>query len=255
MAPVATSYTSNNGNGIEGSSSFTPPPIVEIGERRSSAAGDGISAKEYAASSWKAQEAPLVIDNGTSDSFISRSDLPRELKNDLRLCLFTGSSELRAGFASSDTSSGPAFAFDNVISKFKDRKRGASYLLAGSDCYLDASSRSSTRSAFDTDVVTNFDVMENVLDHTFVKLGIDGSTVPHPILMTETLCNPTHSRTLMSELLFENYGVPSVCYGLDSLFSAYQNDVRDGLVVSSGKMSTTVVPLLDGRGLIDFSKR
>jgi actin-related protein 5 len=73
--------------------------------------------------------------------------------------------------------------------------------------------------------------------------------------MTEALCNPAHSRMLMNELLFETYQVPSVCYGLDMLFSAYQNDIRDGLIVSSGKVSTNLVPVLDGKGLIDFSKR
>lgn len=94
-----------------------------------------------------------------------------------------------------------------------------------------------------------------MLDYAFINLGIGSSSLDHPLLMTETLCNPAYSRALMNELLFENYQVPSVCYGLDSLFSAYQNGIHDGLVVSSGKNSTTLLPMLDGKGLIDFSKR
>ena len=74
-------------------------------------------------------------------------------------------------------------------------------------------------------------------------------------MMTETLCNPAYSRSLMNELLFETYQIPSVCYGIDALFSAYQNSITDGLAVSSGKNSTTIVPILEGRGLVDFSKR
>lgn len=34
-----------------------------------------------------------------------------------------------------------------------------------------------------------------MLDYIFVKLGVDGETVDHPILMTETLCNPLWNRS------------------------------------------------------------
>lgn len=93
------------------------------------------------------------------------------------------------------------------------------------------------------------------MDYAFIKLGIDSEQVRHPILMTEAMCNPAYSRSQMNELLFETYQTPSVCYGMDSLFSAYQNQIHDGLVISSGKNSTTVMPMLDGKGLVDFSKR
>lgn len=60
----------------------------------------------------------------------------------------------------------------------------------------------------------------------------------------------------MNELLFEAYQVPSVNYGLDALFSAYFNNIRDdGLIVSSGRTTTVVVPLVGGRGLLDNAKR
>ncbi|KAL4400609.1 Actin-related protein 5 [Malassezia pachydermatis] len=60
----------------------------------------------------------------------------------------------------------------------------------------------------------------------------------------------------MNELLFEAYNVPSVNYGLDSLFSAYANDVReDGLIVSAGRTTTTIVPLVKGVGKLDNAKR
>lgn len=169
--------------------------------------------------------------------------------------LFVGSSELRAGFASPQGANVPALSFENIVSKYKDRKRNANYILAGSDCFVDAQSRAAIRSPFDGDVVTNFEVMENIFDYAFIQLGIESDTLNHPLLLTETLCNPAYSRGLMNELLFENYRAPSVCYGLDSLFSAYENDITDGLAINSGRNSTTLVPLLDGAGLIDFSKR
>ena len=54
----------------------------------------------------------------------------------------------------------------------------------------------------------------------------------------------------MSELLFECYGVPSVAYGIDALFSAHHNigveEGMDALIVSSGHQTTCVLPVLDG---------
>lgn len=62
----------------------------------------------------------------------------------------------------------------------------------------------------------------------------------------------------MSELLFECYQVPSICYGVDSLFSYYKNmdgGMRDGLVVSFGYHSTTVIPVLNGSMVVDKARR
>ncbi|WFD26548.1 Nuclear actin-protein involved in chromatin remodeling [Malassezia nana] len=148
------------------------------------------------------------------------------------------------------------YAFDNIVSRFRDRKRGANVVLCGSDCYVDAQARSNIKSPFDTDVVCGLDSMEYILDYAFGRLGIDTERIDHPILMTETLCNPEYSRAQMNELLFEAYQVPLVNYGLDALFSAYSNGIRDdGLVVSSGHSSTLVMPLVATRGVLENAKR
>ena len=60
-------------------------------------------------------------------------------------------------------------------------------------------------------------------------------------------------RGYMSELLFENYNIPAVSYGIDALFSAYHSyarrgvPLRDALVVSSGHQATHIMPVLDGK--------
>ncbi|KAI2660994.1 Actin-related protein 5 [Labeo rohita] len=78
--------------------------------------------------------------------------------------------------------------------------------------------------------------------------------VDHPVVISEPPCNPLHCRQMMSELLFECYGVPRVAYGVDSLFSFYYNSVSDGadlpstgLVVSSGYHCSHVLPFINGR--------
>jgi actin-related protein 5 len=62
----------------------------------------------------------------------------------------------------------------------------------------------------------------------------------------------------MSELLFEGYGVPSVCYGIDALFSFHANNLsfdEGGIVASSGHTTTHVVPIIGGRGVLEHTKR
>lgn len=52
--------------------------------------------------------------------------------------------------------------------------------------------------------------------------------------------------TVMSELLFECYDVPSICYGIDSLFSfAHNNLGENGLIVSIGYYSIHIIPVLN----------
>ncbi|PPS11699.1 hypothetical protein GOBAR_AA08941 [Gossypium barbadense] len=63
--------------------------------------------------------------------------------------------------------------------------------------YFDCT-RSGPRSAFDSNVVFQFEIMEYP------------EQIDHPILITECVCNPVHSRSKMAELLFETYGVRSV---------------------------------------------
>ena len=60
----------------------------------------------------------------------------------------------------------------------------------------------------------------------------------------------------MTELLFEGYGVPSLTYGVDSLFSFHANSAaKNGLVISSGTASTTVIPVLNGKGILAQAKK
>lgn len=44
-----------------------------------------------------------------------------------------------------------------------------------------------------------------MLDNTFFNLGIDTDRVNHPILMTETLCNPDYSRSRTYDVVSTNH--------------------------------------------------
>lgn len=54
--------------------------------------------------------------------------------------------------------------------------------------------------------------------------------------------------SVMSELLFECYDVPSIAYGIDSLFSFSHGKASDtGLIVSFGYHSIHIIPVIRGK--------
>ena len=71
-------------------------------------------------------------------------------------------------------------------------------MYVGYDAYADATTRGQIRNAFEpgSSIVANWDVMEGVLDYTFLKLGLDASEegVDRPIVMTEPVANLGYSR-------------------------------------------------------------
>lgn len=84
------------------------------------------------------------------------------------------------------------------MAKYRDRKAGKTFSFAGSDCYADTTARSHIRPAFEvgTGIVSNWDVMEHVLDYVFLKLGMNGESdsIDVPIVMTEAVANLPYSR-------------------------------------------------------------
>ncbi|OEL19183.1 Actin-related protein 5 [Dichanthelium oligosanthes] len=195
---------------------------------------------------------PIVIDNGAS-TFRIGYDVPRRAGDPpnpnpsepprisvtswLPLCRWAGETEPRA-------------AFRNVVQRPRHRSTGETVSIVGDtdpalmkffDC-----TRSAVRSPFDDDVVYQFEYMEYILDYGFDRLGAN-SEVGHPILMTECECNPSFSRARMAELLFETYGVPSIAFGIDNVFSYKYNQKlgncgEDGLAISCEHGTCHVVP-------------
>ncbi|EMD41405.1 hypothetical protein CERSUDRAFT_109993 [Gelatoporia subvermispora B] len=170
-----------------------------------------------------------------------------------------GSTTLRFGFCTSDAPR----CQPNVVARFKERRTNKPLLLFGDGVDVESGARAQARVPWEGGVLLNFDALENALDYAFIHLGIDTQTIEHPILMTERLASPLHSRALTSELLFEQYSVPSLAFCVDSVMSFYHNNlptpsvpfISDGLVVSFNAASTSVIPILSGKGIMSHAKR
>ncbi|KAJ2354741.1 Nuclear actin-protein involved in chromatin remodeling, partial [Coemansia sp. RSA 2618] len=172
------------------------------------------------------------------------------------LVIDNGSGTCRAGWA---TEQDPRLEFESIVAKYRNRKVSAGpIMLIGSNVHSDPMAKSSIRSAFDGGVVTNFDAMEGILDYVFTMLGCVDDKLDQPIVMTEAVCTPYTSRRNMSELLFECYNVPSVSYGIDSVWSYYKNTgslSNDGLVIGSGTVASHIIPIYDARAQTEHCKR
>ncbi|TKA31961.1 hypothetical protein B0A50_01206 [Salinomyces thailandicus] len=175
---------------------------------------------------------------------------------DTAIVVDNGSSSVRAGW---QTEGAPRLQFPPLMARYTDRKLNRKLCFLGSEIYFDGTARGQAKNLYEpgSNIVNNWDVQEGVLDYIFLKLGIDGQNgaVDRPVVMTEPLANVGYTRKVMSEMLFELYNVPSVAYGVDSLFSYDYNGGTTGLVVSSAHMSTHLIPVVDKRPLIAQATR
>lgn len=175
-----------------------------------------------------------------TDHTVYRSSTP-----DTAIVIDNGSSAVRAGW---QIDAKPRLQFPPLMARYTDRKLNRKLNFIGSEIYFDGTARGQAKNAYDPgcNVVNNWDVQEGLLDYIFLKLGVDRqSAIDRPVVMTEPLANLAYSRRVMSEILFELYGVPAVAYGVDSLFSYDYNGGKTGLVVSSSHTSTHLLPVIN----------
>ncbi|KAI9803108.1 MAG: Nuclear actin-protein involved in chromatin remodeling [Piccolia ochrophora] len=167
-----------------------------------------------------------------------------------------GSSNVRAGWSFDQR---PTLSLSPIMSRYRDRKLGRTFAFIGADAYADATTRAQIRSGFEagSGIVSNWDVMEGILDYIFLKLGLDGAEggIGRPVVMTEPVANLGYSRKTMTEILFECYTAPSVAYGVDALFAYNYNQGQSGLILSSSHSSTHLIPVLDSKALLTQASR
>lgn len=166
-----------------------------------------------------------------------------------------GSYELRAGYTSGNV---PAMVFPNRYSKYRDRKVNKYYPCVGYDVWLDQTARGQARSPYDGSMVVNWDMTEDILQYTFHHLGVQPDNgISNPIVINEKLACIQSQRSNWYQTLFESFGVPKVSMGVEALLAFYgHNDWNStGIVVDSGYEDTTVIPVIQGRGILSDAKR
>ena len=176
-----------------------------------------------------------------------------------------GSFEMRAGWSFNEKE-GPYLRCQNISSKPKYfagsgglTKAMTEMILVGNELIdMNTDREGVKKSMFDKNVVFQKPILENSLDLVFSHIGLAHETsIDFPVMITEPLCNPSYSRAMVNELMFECYNVQALSFGVDSLMAFYgqNHKQKHGLIVSSGYQTSHVIPILNSQVYIELTRR
>ena len=183
------------------------------------------------------------------------------ISNDVGIIIDNGSYECRAGWSICKE---PNIRCRNVLAKPKLNDGNFSPFIVGNSIFEYEQGKINKKSPFEKNVIAHFNTQEHIFDHIFSNLNINDNSINHPVLITEPVCNLSFSRKCLTELMFELYGVPSLTYGIDMMFSYYYNNYekiknKNGLgnclIISSSNQVTHILPIIENKIDIKNTKR
>ncbi|ADM11487.1 actin-like protein [Encephalitozoon intestinalis ATCC 50506] len=156
----------------------------------------------------------------------SKNRYERYRKSDT-IVIDNGTYECKAGYSGD----GPQMVFKNILYRHKTVSSIESFQGA------------SPKTMFDGDVVTNFEVLENVIDEILEYLKPEKLK---NLIFTEKIFNPTHEDLV--KFLFDVYGFEKIQIGVDSYYSYLWNmSGEDCMVVDMAHSATTCLVICGGR--------
>ncbi|XP_038044650.1 actin, cytoplasmic-like [Patiria miniata] len=165
-----------------------------------------------------------------------------------------GSSMIKAGFAGEDS---PRVCFPTVFGL--PRHLGSLFGVGEKDGYIGDEALSKMgililKRPIEHGVVTNWDDMERIWEHAFYN-ELRVAPEERSVMLTEAPLNPKINREKTAQIMFETFGVPSMCLASQALLSLYASGPVTGLVVSSGGGVSNTVPISDGHALPHATNR
>ena len=197
--------------------------------------------------------------NFTKENYLPIDQSPNQ--EDIGIIIDNGSYECRAGWS---TCNEPNICCRNILAKPKLNDGNFSPFIVGNSIFEYEQGKINKKSPFEKNVIAHFSTQEHIFDHIFSNLNITDNCINHPVLITEPVCNLSFSRKCMTELMFELYGVPSLTYGIDMMFSYYYNNYENiknniglgtCLIISSSNQVTHILPVIDNKIDIKNTRR
>lgn len=160
------------------------------------------------------------------------------------IILDTGSGLMKAGFADQDV---PSVVFPTIIGvpKYEEIMNGSTE----KDLYVGHEAQHmrgvlALRHPIKHGLISNWDDMEKIWQHTFDLLRVDPSD--HPVLLSEAPMNPLENKQRAVEIMFEFFGVPYSYIAMQAVLALYAAGRTTGVVLDSGNGVTHSVPVYDG---------
>jgi actin, other eukaryote len=170
-------------------------------------------------------------------SFVEEDWLPIVIDNGTGMC--------KAGFASEDA---PRAVFPCIIGSPKhpdvmlDMEQYEDYV---GDAALAMRGVLHIRYPIHHGIVTNWMDMEKIWHYNFYnELRVEPEE--HPVLLTEAPLNPKANREKMTQIMFENFGVPAMYVSIQAILSLYSAGRTTGCIFDSGDGVSHIVPVYDG---------
>ncbi|KAH8384190.1 actin, cytoplasmic type 5-like [Drosophila serrata] len=164
------------------------------------------------------------------------------------LVLDNGSGLCKAGFANDDA---PCAVFPSIVGR--PRHQGVMIGMGLKESYVGDEAQTkrgvlTIKYPIEHGVVTNWDDMEMIWEHTFndmLRIAPD----EHPVLLTEAPLNPKGNREKMTQLMFERFNVPAMYVAIQAVLSLYASGRTTGIILDSGDGATHTVPIYEGFSL------
>lgn len=127
-----------------------------------------------------------------------------------------GSCTTKVGWSAIDE---PQLIVRSLVSKSKDTGQGIA-TIATMNKQVDLL-KLNYRSPYQRNIVQHFGLLQSLNDYIFNQIGINDTSVNHPVMITEPAANPEYCRVNLYEQIFECYGCSSLFSGIDSLYSLF----------------------------------
>lgn len=150
---------------------------------------------------------------------------------------------MKAGYAGEDC---PKHVFPSSVGVDGSAEAGSSSAFrVGSNALSVRADGMRITPAVTEGVVTNWDAMEAILDHTY-KSCLTCEAADHPLLMAEANHTTNAAREKMAELAFEKVGVPAFFLSKSAVLTAFAAGRGTALVLDVGGGVTSAAAVADG---------
>ena len=139
-----------------------------------------------------------------------------------------GSSSIKCGFSGEEA---PKSIFSNIISRSSDK--------VGDESLDD------NISPIEHGIITNFDLMEKIWEHTFSR-ELKVPQEERNILTSDSPLSPKINREKMTQIMFEKFNVQGLFICIRPILSMYCVGKTSALVLQSGDDVTQIVPINEG---------